>query len=143
MGNRYSADEFVDRVAHILHDMKGGGPFGVEGSCECRTDAETLAAALAKPDSAHAKDEMDTRNDEAVNQEFGPAARAMLAYYCFACQWQEYAFNKYISGPCLARSPQVSGRFLCTRQRGHPGPHAACGRTYHNIMQWEGDYPIE
>ena len=32
----------VDEVAVRLHDVKGGGPFGIEGECECESDARFL-----------------------------------------------------------------------------------------------------
>jgi hypothetical protein len=33
----------VERLARAIHTTKGGGPFGVEGDCECLDDAEAIA----------------------------------------------------------------------------------------------------
>jgi hypothetical protein len=33
----------VDALARAIHATKGGGPFGVEGDCECQSDAAVLA----------------------------------------------------------------------------------------------------
>lgn len=37
----------IDDLARAIHETKGGGPFGIEGSCECREDAEAIVQALA------------------------------------------------------------------------------------------------
>jgi hypothetical protein len=38
----------VDALARAIHTTKGGGPFGVEGDCECRGDAEAIVAEYAR-----------------------------------------------------------------------------------------------
>jgi len=49
--------EAVERAARALHERKGGGPFGVEGDCECMEDAAAaLDAALAATESAESRE---------------------------------------------------------------------------------------
>jgi hypothetical protein len=46
--------------------------------------------------------------------------------------------------PCCEYTPKSVSRwrYLCTRAKGHEGPHVACGGT-HNLATWAADEPTD
>jgi len=39
--------------------------------------------------------------------------------------------------PCGAFMPSVNGGYVCSRPKGHDGPHVACGSILHCMEKWE------
>lgn len=40
--------------------------------------------------------------------------------------------------PNYCEAESAPDKFLCTREKGHDGPHVACGVSEHEIITWEG-----